>query len=63
MCTAMTCACIAELILAVSLPQFGFKKNNLRSGVEDILAYLERCRISEMAGATQPLALEVDPNL
>lgn len=43
----------------VFLPQFGFKRNKLRSGVEDVLAYLERCRISEDAGATQPLALEV----
>lgn len=44
----------------VSCPmQYGFKKNNLHSGVEDVLAYLERCRISEAAAATQPLALQV----
>ena len=43
--------------------QFGFKRNKLRTGVDAVLAYLERCRISEGAGATQPLALEVRPRL
>ena len=52
-------AAAQKLILRNCCPQFGFKRNELRTAVDAVLAYLERCRISEGAGATQPLALEV----
>jgi hypothetical protein len=57
------CNAARQLILRTCCLQFGFKRNKLRTGVDAVLAYLERCRISEGAGATQPLALEVQPRL
>lgn len=56
------CLCHTELQVstaAVRASQYGFKKNKLGDGCQDVLAYLERCRVGELGGAWQPLALEV----
>lgn len=54
--------CLTELQVSTAeilASQYGFKKNKLGDGCQDVLAYLERCRVGELGGAWQPLALEV----